>query len=261
MGEPEEIRIRANQPIEYIYENKNKLGHIVSEFELKNQLELLTDYSWYAINTQLEQGFFTIEGGHRIGVTGRSKNQIGAINIRIARQRKGIALKVMPFIRNGSSIYNTLIVSPPGAGKTTILRDIIRILSDGADGSYSFKVAVVDERSEIGACYEGIPQNDLGKRCDVLDGFPKVKGMKMLLRSMSPQIIAVDELGSVDDFNSVTEIINSGIRILGTVHADNIMELKEKKGLPEFERYILVGRDCYGRRSYQVYDRAGRRYA
>lgn len=259
-GEPEEIRIRANKPIEYIYESKQSFGHIVSEFELRTQLELLTDYSWYNLKPQLEQGYFTIEGGHRIGVTGRNKTSIGTINIRVARQKKGIGLSVIPYIRNDSSIYNTYIISPPGEGKTTMLRDIIRILSDGADGKESFKVAVVDERSEIGACYKGIPQNDLGKRCDILDGYSKTKGMKILLRSMSPQIIAVDELGTEDDYNAVNEIINSGIKIIGTIHANRIDELKEKKNLPKVERYIFVKRDKYGKRKYEIYDSEGRQY-
>ena len=170
-------------------------------------------------------------------------------------------MPVISYIRDEKSINNTLIVSPPGEGKTTMLRDIIRILSDGADGACSFKIGVVDERSEIGASYMGVVQNDLGKRCDVLDGIAKTQGMKMILRSMSPQIIAVDELGNDEDYKAAQEIMNSGIRLLGTIHARNLDEVFSKDALPKFDRYILVKRDRDNKRIYEVYDVEGNRYA
>ena len=130
-------------------------------------------------------------------------------------------MPLMPYIRDENSIYNTLVISRPGEGKTTFLRDCIRILSDGCDGKKALKVSVVDERSEIAACYLGVAQNDIGNSSDVLDNCPKSLGMMMLLRSMSPDVIAVDELGGESDIEALNQLVSCGIRILGSVHGTN----------------------------------------
>ena len=201
----EEIRVRIGWPVELIYGNHNEwLGNYDSMIDrqcLDEMLNYITGYSIYAMEEEIRQGYITFSGGHRIGITGHAtyealkdsndlqiKNivDIGGLNIRIAHERKGCADNIIPYLHKGKSIYNTLIFAAPGVGKTTYLRDIIRILSN------EMKISVIDERSEIAACINGRPQNDLGKRTDVLDACPKEIGMKMVLRSMSPEVIAVD---------------------------------------------------------------------
>ena len=173
-------------------------------------------------------------GGNRADVL----SDISGLNIRIAHEVKGCAMGLLPYIRQGDSIYNTLIFAPPGVGKTTYLRDLIRILSGGEDHRRGLKVGVVDERSEIAACHKGVAQNDLGPRTDVLDNCPKEIGMHMLLRSMSPEVIAVDELGKEADFLAVQSAMRAGVRIIGTIHAQARAELYEK---PHMEEILHTG--------------------
>ena len=168
----------------------------------------------------------------------------------------------MPYIRHGNSIYNTLLISPPRCGKTTLLRDMIRILSDGDGYNRGFTVGVVDERSELGACYKGCPQNDLGCRSDVLDGCPKAEGMMMLVRSMAPEIIAVDEIGSNKDASAVNYVMNCGIHVIATVHGFDMGEIRNKPVLGSlvkeqaFKRYILLEAGKIGKVS-QIFDERG----
>lgn len=273
----EEVRIRIGQPVEWIYSNGTCMGtKRIGREDMEEIMNYLTDYSWYAMEEQFRQGFFTLEGGHRIGIAGRtaygkqnhgyniqSVSDIGAINIRIANEHLGCANQYMPYIRKQKHIFHTLIVSEPGVGKTTFLRDCIRNLSGGYDGRESLKVGVVDERSEIAASYRGKQQNDLGPRTDVMDNCPKVQGMKMMLRSMSPEVIAVDELGSYEDFAIVDEIMNSGIGVLGTIHAVSLEEVWEKmrrnriESGGHFERYIFLKKRGNGKRTVQVLDEDG----
>lgn len=270
----EEIRIRVGQEAELLYGDcsSHRLKKI-SEDELTEMLNYLSDYSPYALEEELRQGFFTMKGGHRVGVAGRANRKredgeevvrrivdIGALNIRVAHEVKGCAAPVYPYIRS-DSIKSAFILAEPGMGKTTLLRDLIRMLSNGDTTHPGVKVAVVDERSEIAACYCGVPQNDLGPRVDVLDNCPKGKGMQMLLRTMSPQVIAVDELGRRDEFEAVQEILYSGCHLLATVHAGSIDELYEKPfmaGLLEtgqIERLVQIRREDTGKRSYHVFDK------
>ncbi|MBQ8039352.1 MAG: stage III sporulation protein AA, partial [Lachnospiraceae bacterium] len=169
-------------------------------------------------------------------------------------------------------IYNTLIVSPPGAGKTTLLRDCIRSISYGRDVLekkvcrdrqailHGWKVGLVDERSEIAASYHGIPQNDVGPRTDVLDGCNKPEGIQMLLRTMSPEIIAMDELGTEEDFMAVEQAAYAGCKVIGTIHAGSVKELHEKPILKKwcekelFERFIFIEKGEDGMRKYKVYN-------
>ncbi|NBH12607.1 stage III sporulation protein AA [Lachnospiraceae bacterium] len=281
--EAEEIRLRIGRPVmvfgrgcEYFWnQQENRLqrnrehSYLWREADMKETLSRMSQYSMYALEEELRNGFFTIQGGHRVGVSGRvvceqgkihSFRNLCSLNIRVARQKKGCARALMPWLAQGDSICNTLILSPPGIGKTTMLRDCIRLLSDGTSEISAKKVGVVDERSEIAACYFGIPQNDLGDRTDVLDACPKAQGMMLLLRSMSPQIIAVDELGSREDCRAVEEALFSGCKILGTMHAQNIGDLQEKMYLESwlqkgfFGRYVFLERDREGERKFCVYD-------
>lgn len=277
----EEIRIRAKLPVEFLYADRKSLHFgVVEKEEIREMMNYLSGYSLYAMADELKEGFFTMKGGHRVGVVGRvareeasqnGKNGIcgiydfSGLNIRIAYEKKGCAKQLVQQIRQGDSIHNTLILAPPGAGKTTYLRDSIRILSYGDPEHMGLKIAVVDERSEIAACYQGIPQNDLGPRTDVLDNCPKERGIFMMLRSMSPQIIAVDELGKEEDFMAVYQAVCCGSRILGTVHAQRIRELSEKPYMCKIlearmiDRFVLLNRELDGTRKMQIYDETMRR--
>ena len=279
----EEIRIRAGQPLMFLYgdgeyflnESRDVLcrqceqGYRMTRSDLEEMVGFLCNYSMYAYEEQLRMGYLTLQGGHRVGVAGEVALQQGKIirlqhiyflNIRIAREKKGCAKSLVEAVRNAHGIYNTLILSPPGVGKTTYLRDAIRILSEGDDTHAGMKVGVVDERSELGAEYLGIPQNDLGPRTDVLEGAGKSEGIYMLLRSMSPQVIAVDELGAKDDFEAVTRAFHSGCRLIGTIHGESIESLQHIcgffgwSGKGEIGRFIVLEKNVDGRRSMQVYN-------
>lgn len=266
INELEEIRIRVNQPIilrthedEFgIWNNgvcaTNK-GYIATKMDVDGILKFASGFSMYAIEDELRSGFITVSGGHRIGVVGRAvidnKNlktitNISAINIRIAREVIGAANKIVPYIHRNKNICNTLIVSPPKCGKTTILRDLIRNLSNGETLGKSFTVGVVDERSEIAACYMGIPQNDLGMRTDVLDGAPKAAGISMLLRSMSPEIIAVDEIGRDEDYKAIFDALVVGVSVICTIHGNNLEDCYNKPLLKDmldkklFEKVVVL---------------------
>lgn len=262
----QEIRLRVNQPLilkmngqEYGLNDKGlcTLGHgiDVTRQELGDILHCMSDFSLYALEDELRQGFMTLEGGHRVGLVGKVVLENGQIktlrfisgmNIRIAHEVLGCSEKIMPYIVGRDKVYHTLIVSPPGCGKTTLLRDMIYQLSEGFKGYGPYTVGVVDERSEIAACYQGVPQNHLGRHTDVLDGCPKVEGMRMLLRSMAPQVIAVDEIGKGADCEALQEILSAGVTLMCTVHGKDEKECLRRPYLSEllekgfFERIIIL---------------------
>jgi stage III sporulation protein AA len=271
----QEIRLRRGAPFmvvcggkEYFVDEQGKLGNLrekaytISLREIRETMEFISNYSLYAFEEELRQGFITIQGGHRVGVAGKailekdrvkSLRYISFINIRLAHEVIGCSEPVFPYITEGESIYHTLIVSPPRCGKTTLLRDLIRQISNGGNNHPGVNVGVVDERSELGACYQGYPQNNLGYRTDVLDCCPKKEGMLMLVRSMSPRVIAVDEIGSVEDVEALEYVMHCGVKILATVHGKSMEELYRKPVLGErmrnsfFERYILLSSGDVGR--------------
>ena len=235
-----EIRIRIQRPIILKLQNYDILiEYKVTEKDVMQTLERLCENSVYAYKNQIKEGFITIKGGHRVGIIGTGivengeiinfKN-ISSLNFRIAREIKGCANKIIKEIvdRENESIYNTILVSPPGKGKTTMLRDIIRQLSNGIEeiGFPGKTCGIVDERGEIAACYKGIPQNDIGIRSDVIENVSKEKGIKILLRSMAPEIIACDEIGSKEDAQAIKLAIISGVKGIFTMHGRNIQDIK-----------------------------------
>jgi len=281
----QEIRMRINAPLMVVYRNQEFFvskaatltqdttqAYIVSRSELRETMEYIGNYSLYAFEDEIRQGFITIQGGHRVGIAGKTvmenehvKNirHISCINVRLSHQVKGCANKVIPYITDQDHVYHTLLISPPRCGKTTMLRDIIRQLSDGGGGRTGVTVGVVDERSEIGACYLGVPQNDLGIRTDILDCCPKADGMLMLIRSMSPDVIAVDEIGQREDLDAIEYVINCGCRLVATVHGSCIDDVKLKPVLGRlvrekiFERYIILNNEgCVGNVG-EIYDDRG----
>jgi stage III sporulation protein AA len=285
----QEIRLRMNAPLLVIYSNKEAFitedakmtdnpsrAVLITKNEIRETMEYISNYSLYAFEEEIKQGFITINGGHRIGIAGKiiieddiikGMKHISFINIRLAHQIKGCADQVLPFLMNKqvNGIYHTLIISPPRCGKTTLLRDMIRQLSDGTSNLPGMSIGVVDERSEIGACYMGTPQNELGIRTDILDCCPKAKGMMMLIRSMSPQIIAVDELGSKEELDAIDYVIGCGCKLIATVHGSSIEDIKSKPTLSDlvkkklFERYIILSNVTGIGHLEEIYDADGKR--
>ncbi len=248
----------------------------VSTREVRETLEYAGNYSLYAYEEELRQGFLTIQGGHRIGLAGRAVleegkirtlKQVSFLNIRLAHQVKGCAAKLLPCLYQGGRVQNTLIISPPGFGKTTLLRDMIRLISNGAGGHAGITVGVADERSELAACYQGVPQNDVGERTDVLDACPKAQGLFMLIRSMAPEVVAADEIGSDEDVLALRQAAYCGCSILATAHGASLEEIREKPSLETvfqeglFERYVLLGQRNPGDRQVgqilEVFGREG----
>lgn len=264
-----EIRLRINEPLILVFSHgdyfihescglvEKKAGvYLVTQSDIKSTIDFVSDYSLYAFEDEVRQGFITVRGGHRVGLAGqvvldrgriKSVKHISFINIRISHQVIGCGNEVLPYIISNGRLLHTLIISPPGCGKTTLLRDVVRLISDGNSYSKGMNVGVVDERSEIGACHMGIPQNDVGMRTDILDCCPKASGMLMLLRSMNPRVIAVDEIGSREDIDAISYVINAGCSIIATVHGDSIDDIRTKPILRKlveekvFRRYIVLG--------------------
>ena len=252
----QEIRLRVGRPVILLYMGKEKVLHInATERCIRETLDYVSNYSLYAYENELKQGFITIEGGHRVGMAGqvliengRVKNlkYISSLNIRVSHEMVGCADKLFPYTTYNKQMYHTLIISPPRCGKTTLLRDMIRQISDGNERVKGCTVGVVDERSELAGCYQGIPQNQMGMRTDVLDGCPKVEGMLMLIRSMSPQIIAVDEIGAPEEVQAIKYAMYCGCKMIATVHGESLEEIQRKPLLEQmireqcFERYVVL---------------------
>lgn len=240
----EEIRIRVSKPIILKCGNEDKiLKYIVTTQDILEIVEKITENSMYSYQKQICSGYIKLKGGHRVGITGNvvmendkviNINYIYSLNFRIARQIIGVSEKIVKEIIDNDKVYNTLIVSPPGAGKTTILRDLIRNISTRKT------IGVVDERGEIAAMYKNEPQNDVGLKVDILSNISKDLGMKMLVRSMAPDIICADEIGTKEDIEAIKYGITSGIKGIFTAHGDNIENIRQNPILKELLELKLI---------------------
>lgn len=265
----EEIRIRENRPLMVYSHGRdyfvNRDGSVTSHSETaylatshdtRNVLQLISDYSIYAFDEEIRNGYITLRGGHRVGMAGkivldngkiRTMKYINSFNIRVSREVPGSADKIIPYMLSGKELQHTLILSSPQMGKTTLLRDIARKLSDGFPGFKGIKVGIVDERSEIAGCWQGIPQRNVGIRTDVLDGCPKAAGIMMMIRSMSPMVIITDEIGRAEDAAAIEEALNAGIRIIASAHASDLQDAIARPFLSQllnsriFDRIAVLG--------------------
>ncbi len=245
-----------------------KEAYRVTEGDVKTALELLTGYSVYAFEEELRQGYFTVEGGHRIGVAGRAVTENGRVlrlgsisflNFRVAHECKGCSEVLFRRLYGDGRYYHTLLFAPAGCGKTTFLRDLIRLLSNAG-----LRVGVADERSELAASHYGIPQHDLGLRTDVMDGCPKAEAMSMLLRSMTPQILVADEIGMEADVFAIRAAAGSGCKVVASAHGGSFEELIRNPVLRtlweerRFERYVCLEKNGQQFRIKAIYDEEGR---
>ncbi len=281
----EEIRLRVERPVvlrthagewflgEQGVSDREMQGYICQKRDIQVLINQVSGGALYSLEEELRSGFITIPGGHRLGFAGQAVlergqlktiTHISAVNIRLARQVTGCAGPLLPYLLTNDTVlpHNTLIVSPPQCGKTTLLRDIIRHLSSGPGG---VQVGVVDERSEIAGCYRGVPQLNLGPRVDVLDRCPKAQGMILLVRSMSPQVVATDEIGRQEDAAAVMEMRNAGVKVITTVHGSNLAEIRMRPQLAPlisqqlFDRYIILSRSLGVGTVEQVLDGNGKK--
>lgn len=266
----EELRIRVDRPVQAIGNGwevffgsggectADEADIMVTQPECVAILDAVAFHSVYALEEELRRGCITMPSGYRVGLSGRALVCGGKLErlsgctyfgFRIARETRGCATALLPYIVNsGQQVVSTLILSAPGCGKTTLLRDLARQISNGENRMRPQKVCVADERSEIAGCCGGVPQNDVGVRTDVLDGCPKAEAMELLLRALSPQVLVTDEIGRDADYHALLQAANSGVVLLASAHAGGIPDMRRRPLLRSiydagiFERYVLLSR-------------------
>lgn len=263
----EELRLRAGWPMTAVMEGAERPlgGTPVEPPELERLVEIASQASLHAVLDQIRRGYLTVEGGHRVGLCGtvnlrggeiHALRAISSASLRIARQVRGTATPVLSGLCPGGRLASTLVLAPPGLGKTTLLRDLIRSVSEG-EGCMPLRVALADERGEVAALYNGVPQLEVGRRTDVAEGCPKAQGLMLLLRAMNPQVLAVDEITAPEDIKALTAAAGCGVILLATAHGEGRADLERRplyrplleEGL--FHRLIHIRREGE-RRVYTV---------
>lgn len=269
-AQTEELRLRTGRELTVVGPWGERVpagcrGMEVESGDLTLTLEVATRASTHTALEQVRSGFVTVGGGHRIGICGstvvengavRNLRQVSSLAIRVARQVLGVSANVLRQLTSGEGLESTLILSPPGGGKTTLLRDLIRAVSDG-DGVRPLRVGVADERGELAGMCRGRAQMEVGARTDVMDGCPKGAALLMLLRGMNPQVLAADEITAPEDCAALETAANCGVRLLATAHGERLEDLRARRLYREllekhiFRRLVTVSvKD--GRRSYEV---------
>lgn len=262
----EELRLRANAPLTigiwgescFVTETGGVTNHEsdacrVTAEEVQGTFLAICQNSVYSHMEEIRQGFLTLKGGHRVGICGKAVledgkiktfREVSSLNFRISREILGVADGIMNRVVRDAEVISTLIISPPQTGKTTLLRDLIRQISNRG-----FKVGVADDRGELGAMYGGVPQNDLGAQTDLIDNAPKAEAISLLLRTMSPKVIVSDEIACVKDVEAIRLAHGTGVEIIATTHGKNLAEVKQREILKPlfsdgvFSQAILLSRD------------------
>ena len=256
----QEIRLRCNRPLYLIYDGFEQVRSefVVTRADVEQIFQWLCGYGAYAYQEEMAKGYITVQGGHRVGIGGQvvldgsgrvmRMKYISSLLIRVSHNVTGIAEKLMGKIYECGYLQNTLILSPPGCGKTTLLRDLVRQVSNGNLRTPGLNVSLVDEREELAAVYMGEPTLDVGKRTDVISGCEKAAAMEMCLRALGPQVLAVDEIYSEKDLRALKRLHGCGCVILATHHAYSFDEFKKKPFGYEvmeqkiFKRFVLLGK-------------------
>ncbi|PYI55064.1 stage III sporulation protein AA [Paenibacillus flagellatus] len=299
----EEIRIREARSLEIVHDGESRFvteggaltvdpeaGYKPAKEDCAKLLDLLTNHSLYTFEEELRRGYITIAGGHRVGLAGKTVLERGEVkhirdvagfNIRIARAVRGVGAALLPAIwdESAGSVHQTLVISPPRQGKTTLVRDLARMISAGSQSvsgrdarrsqlaRSGLRVGIVDERSEIAACYRGVPTFDVGPRTDVLDGCPKAEGMMMMIRSMSPDVLVVDEIGRPEDAAALQEALHAGVRVIATAHGRSVADVRDRPVMRRlleermFARLVELSRNRQAGARFTVWDANGNKVA
>ncbi len=264
----EEFRLRIGWPPTVLLPDGELTlgGEAVTREDIDAVVEITTGASAYSSAAQIKNGYLTARGGYRIGLAGsiftdggqvRGFGNFSSLSIRISREIVGSADSIIGELLRGGRFRSTLIIAPPGAGKTTLLRDIVRQLSDGGTDRQGVRVSLVDERGEVAAMTDGIPQMQVGRRTDILDACPKAQAVMIMLRNMNPQVIALDEITAPEDVKSIEIARNCGVELLATAHAAGIEDLIRRPlygGLIQekiFHNFITIRR-VKGKREYLI---------